>query len=333
MKNGFNVDKVAGGLHVIKGMDQFLGEFKDSGTSYLVKKPTRGDSSVYNEFVANWFCMKSHDNHLYTWTGVYKGKPVIILENFLDGYETLLGYLKEYEATHSDNPPVSTEKVYKTFYQDFTTLTGRQEGCTEQELYQLYEKIYAETKERLDSTDGEGRAFWEMFVMDTILAVDNRYKMNWGYSKVSLGNALGVPSRYRDNCGALFPDFSKKLEEYKKAIKENREFEFLREYVEGNEESVLQVKTGEEFERLTYKQVMSRIEEFPKFKELLENAWYRFAEMYDDICSSVGYIDIPKEQKRFYAIVSGMRFLHLIKGESLEDAYQSCLLRGAYYSI
>jgi hypothetical protein len=147
------------------------------------------------------------------------------------------------------------------------------------------------------------KQFWEQFMCDAILGNRDRHSGNWGYLSTPNGY---VPAPVFDNGGSLFPDIETRIYDYA----ENR-FQFLAERAEKFPASLFKIALPDgTFRRTNYYEVCGQV----KLPELT------LQRVMDAIEKATAYVMEP--YKEFYRSIVCVRFLHIIKRLSMEEAYE-----------
>jgi len=283
MHNGFTVWPYMHNKSHYGGVTRKYGITVD-GTNYIVKhSPRKLITSIYSEYVASKFIKCLGIPCQEVWIGDSENELVNIIKDFKQPGEVL----KAFEDTGQSSVDSTLEgKLYT--YDDVLY------------LIENHTKMSVENKQKMIDQ------FWDQFTCDAILGNRDRHKGNWGF--LTSGNQAR-PAPIYDNGGSLFPDMGALVLNYK----EDR-YKFLVERSEKFPASVFQkIREDGRPRRTNYYEVFGEIEPTLLAKRLtLQKVWEAAVAATDFVTPL--YSD-------FYKDIICMRFLHIIKRLSFEEAY------------
>lgn len=163
--------------------------------------------------------------------------------------------------------------------------------------------------------------FWRMYILDAILGNRDRHRGNWGY--IDTGNGY-EPAPLYDKEGSLFPDVERKMNEYRDVIGTQYEEKFITERAEKFPASLFRVRIDENrTRRSNYYEEIGNINSGVQL-EVLNNVrknvtLEKIVGMIQDI---VSIEEIPDEYKRFYGLIVGTRYAHIMQRKSLERSFK-----------
>ena len=166
--------------------------------------------------------------------------------------------------------------------------------------------------------------FWDMFICDAILGNRDRHHGNWGYLVRKRGGY--VPAPIYDNGGSLFPDLSNRIDEYMKAISENREYTFIEQRSEKFPASLFQKERANgEIKRTNYYEMLSDLRWNKTLAREVKSIREKvgFNQIYESILRVISDVKdiVPYPYKRFYILIVCTRYLHLIERKTIKQSY------------
>lgn len=299
MYNGFKVtDDMKNGKLYGGNRDKF-GITVDNNC-YIVKQGEY-ESNIYSEYVASRFIGMTEVPVQEVWIGYYREDKVAIIKDFTSAEKKL----RSYESTRQSS--------------EGTTLEGK-EYTYDDVCYMIikHKKMSAENKADML------RQFWEMYILDAILGNRDRHRGNWGYIESDGGYE---PAPLYDNEGSLFTDISRKMEEYKECIGTEAEKEFIADRVEKFPASLFRVKKKDGTVRRTnYYEEIGKITDGIQYR-VLENVRKnvtvaRIMQMMNKVTDIK---EIPKEYQRFYKVVTGTRYAHIIQRKGIDESFNEVM--------
>lgn len=274
--------------------------------NYIVKHAKDCISSIFSEHIASRFIRNLGISCHETYLGYYDGQMVVILKDFT----TKSTKLRSYKSTRQSD--------------EGTDLSGK--------AYTYKDVLYLISKHTKMSDENKRRTiiqFWDMFICDAILGNRDRHHGNWGYLACKDGY---IPAPIYDNGASLFPDLATKINEYERALMENKEYIFIEQRAEKFPASLFQMerKTGE-IKRTNYYEMLSDLrwnrtlaQEVKSMREKVG-----FSQVYESIFRAVSDAKdmIPYAYKRFYILIVCTRYLHMIERKSIKQSYLQSLRR------
>lgn len=299
MYNGFQV------LDSMRNFKQYDGNTLKFGITYenenyIVKFQDTGlEQKVYSEYVAQRFIQGLGINCQYVWIGFYNGAKVNIIKDFTDN----LCILHSFKDTRQSSE--GTDLQNKTYtYKDVIDLIDK------------HTKMQEVNKNKMITQ------FWDMFICDAILGNRDRHHGNWGYLKSRGRQTDYIPAPIFDNGGSLFPDLSRKINEY--SIKGN-ELKFLLERAEKFPASLFRMERLDgSVKRTNYYEMLGNLD----FNDTLKNEVHRIRKNIGyngirkiaiEVLNRAGDL-IPDIYKSFYLRIIGLRYLHIIERIDLKKA-------------
>jgi hypothetical protein len=255
------------------------------GENYIVKISNSGlISQVYSEYVSSRFIRNLGVQCQEVWLGSYQKRPVAIIKDFK----------KPGEALH-------TFKDTRQSSED-TDLSGKEYTYTD-----VLRLIESHTKMRPEMRTAMVEQFWKQFICDAILGNRDRHHGNWGYLVTPHGYA---PAPLYDNGGSLFPEIEINIRDY-----EADKFQFLSNRAEKFPASLFKTHRPDgSIRRTNYYEVCGQIM-LPVFAKELT-----LPKIMGAIEGATDYVFEP--YKGFYKSIVCVRFLHIIKRLSVEEAYE-----------
>lgn len=274
--------------------------------NYIVKHAKDCITSVFSEHIASRFIRNLGIPCHETYLGYYDDQLVVILKDFT----TKDAKLRSYKSTRQSS--------------EGTDLSGK--GYTYKDVLYLISKHKKMSEENKQKTLVR---FWDMFICDAILGNRDRHHGNWGYLACKDGY---VPAPIYDNGASLFPDLSTRIDEYIKAISENKEYVFIEQRAEKFPASLFQKERANgEIKRTNYYEMLSDLRwnktlarEVRAIREKVG-----FNQIYESIFRAVLEVKdiIPYPYRRFYILIVCTRYLHLIERKNIKQSYVQALRR------
>lgn len=268
------------------------------GNDYIVKyEKEKGDTSIYSEYVASNFMRKlgynAHETLLYKDTNGI----VVLLKDFTHKGEYLRSFKDGQQSSYG------------------TELEDKQ--------YTYKDVLYLISKHTKLSTNEKKKAiqqFWDMYMLDAILANRDRHPGNWGY--ICSNKSYYIAPIY-DNGSSLFPDVSANLPSYQRDRKK-----FLEERCERFPASLLCVyssKMGRN-RRTNYYEVVGQSgiykEQDIAYLKIKSFGIEKIYTIIKEICNNK-YID--KVLAQFYIDIVCIRYMHIILRMSFEESYKELI--------
>lgn len=298
------IEKKQTGLQIYRNQKSYDGNsdkygitWKD-GNDYIVKLPKKeGDTSIFSEYVASTLMEKLGYNVHHTLLTLDNDTIVVLLRDFTGNNE----FLRSYEDTRQSSEDTSiTHKEYT--YEDVIDMIKKHTKLTnENKKNALYQ-------------------FWDMYMLDAILANRDRHCGNWGYICSSTGYRIAP---IYDNGSSLFSDVKVKLNEY---IKDRRKF--LEERCEKFPASLLCVYDDnlKRIKRTNYYEIVGLNTNSPE-KNLAYNKIKSFGiqKIYDIISTICNNEYIDKTLSQFYVDIICIRYMHIILRLDFAECYRRLL--------
>lgn len=262
---------------------------------YIVKYPKEHDDySVFSEYVASTFMRKlgynAHETLLYK---DYDGRVAVLLKDFTNSTETLRSYKDTGQSSEDTN---ITNKSYT--YKDIV------------DMIEKHTKLNAKHKNQALIQ------FWDMYMLDAVLANRDRHHGNWGY--ICSKNSYRIAPIY-DNGSSLFPNVSDRIVGYTESRSK-----FLEERFEKFPASLLCIydENLQRNKRTNYYEYVGYYRNFPE----MEYAYNKIKnigidKVFQVMCKAVNNRYIPDIVKRFYIDIVCMRYMHIILRMSFEESY------------
>lgn len=300
MKNGFLI------TDNLKNKKEYDGNTFKFGITvdkedYIAKFAKDSLSSLYSEYVASNFICNLGIPCQEVYLGTYNRQLAVIIKDFA----TKDSKLRSYKSTQQSSEDTDIENKNYT-YQDVL------------DMIQRHTKMSNKYKQQAI------KLFWLMFICDAILGNRDRHHGNWGYLKEKPSYR---PAPIYDNGASLFPDVERNIDRYKMLVQQNKEFEFIAERSEKFPASVFQMERADgKIKKTNYYEILSDLrvnkilaQEVRYFREKIG-----FSRIYEAIFRSVYSADtiIPYYYKRFYIMVTCVRYLHMIERKDLKTAYK-----------
>lgn len=248
-----------------------------NGQCYMLKfQKILNGRKMYNhvsEYIASHLMemagLEVHDTLL----GMYQGMEVVAVKDFIAGTEYSL-----VEFASGGDSSYDTEREEHTAY-------------TYEEILYLVQK-----HTKIQNPKEILTRFWDMFVMDALLANFDRHGYNWGFVK----NGIYQLAPIYDNGSSLFPRLQdEELTGIMNSVKEmdKRTYTF----------PTSQIKLGNQ--KSSYYQVISS-HQFPGCDEAIQHIIknINLEDMYEFIDGAAGISDI---RKRFYKTIIQYRYSHI----------------------
>ncbi len=124
--------------------------------------------------------------------------------------ETLLGYYEDNivvgckDFEYPDKKLLSLAKIKNTLYGTMRTSSPDPENSSSFISTDLYETLDAINKQQLIDVEVMRSFFWEMFIVDTLIANFDRHNGNWGILRNNMTKAKIIAPVY-DNGSSLYP--------------------------------------------------------------------------------------------------------------------------------
>lgn len=262
---------------------------------YIVKYPKDYDDySVFSEYVASAFMKKLgynvHETLLYR---DYDGRIAVLLKDFTSSSETLRSYK---DTGQSSEDTDITNKSYT--YKDIVDMINKHIKLSDNHKSQALVQ------------------FWDMYMLDAILANRDRHHGNWGY--ICCKDGYRIAPIY-DNGSSLFPNVSDKINEYKKSRDT-----FLEERFEKFPASLLCIYDDnlKRNKRTNYYEYIGHHNNYKEMKYAYEKIRsIGIDKVFKIICEVVNNKYIPDILKRFYIDIVCMRYMHIILRMNFRDSY------------
>lgn len=275
---------------------------------YIIKRSKGPDDlSVITEHVASSlirdFGISCHKTNMAT----YNYELVVMIKDFTnDGAE-----LRTFEDTGESS--IDTDINSKEYtYDDIIDIINK------------HIKLDSENKDKFI------KSFWEMFIVDAILANRDRHSGNWGYIIDSFGKYEFAP--LYDNGGSLFPGVLGKLKEY--ADRSTRK-KFLKDRVYTFPASQLKVYSDDSktVKKTNYYDVFTELLKTNNvFKEVCENFIERVDRIfYKALDKNINCIVTGKHPtvdillRNFYIDIITLRYRCIVKQEDFDTVYNLTL--------
>lgn len=262
------------------------------GKDYIVKLAKyNGDMSVVTEHVASRFIKQLGIECHVTKLCRYKNEVCVVIEDFTSRNSKLISYKDTRQS--SEGTDISSK------------------GYTYNDVIDMINK---HTKLTRKNKENEIKHFWTMFLLDAILANRDRHPGNWGYL---VDKDIYKPAPIYDNGWSLFPDVKAVIHKYK-----NDRIKFIKERSEYFPASLLKTESKDGAKRTNYFDIIPYLAktynefsvEYNKLLNVKDEIIY--SAIVNAVCEEV----IPKEIRSFYIDVVMVRFLHIIKRLTLDDA-------------
>lgn len=296
MENGFVVlDNMKNGKAYGGNIDKF--GITVNNECYIVKQ-CEYKSGIYSEYVASRFIGMTEVPVQLVWIGYYGDEEVAIIKDFTSKDRKL----KSFESTRQSS--------------EGTSLRGK-----EYTYEDVCDMIMKHTKMSDNTKRDMLKHFWRMYILDAILGNRDRHRGNWGY--IDTGNGYEPVPLY-DKEGSLFPDVERKMNEYRNVIGTQYEEKFITERAEKFPASLFRVRIDENrTRRSNYYEEIGNINSGVQL-EVLNNVrknvtLEKIVGMIQDI---VSIEEIPDEYKRFYGLIVGTRYAHIMQRKSLERSFK-----------
>lgn len=264
------------------------------GQDYIVKfSKTPSDTSVFSEYVAsNFICNLGFRAHI-TKLVECNGEVVVLIKDFTTANAKLRSFKDTSQSSEDTN---LADKAYS--YDDVLYLIEKHKkmnNISKQEAVQY---------------------FWQMYVLDAILANRDRHHGNWGYLMKQTGYEFAP---IYDNGSSLFPDISKKIQEYPKD-----RFNFLQERAERFPASLLMQysKAEQRYKRTNYNAIINGNQYLDLTKQVNLFRSFGVNRVYAAIRKSVTNSLIPAIYQQFYVEIVCMRYLHIIQGYTVTKSFE-----------
>ena len=275
---------------------------------YIIKRSKGPDDlSVITEHVASSlirdFGVPCHKTNMAT----YNGELVVMIKDFTnDGTE-----LRTFEDTGESS--IDTDINSKEYtYDDIIDIINK------------HIKLDSEDKDKFI------KSFWEMFIVDAILANRDRHSGNWGYIINTFGKYEFAP--LYDNGGSLFPGVLGKLKEY--ADKSTRK-QFLKDRVYTFPASQFKVYSDDSrtVKKTNYYEVFTELLKTNNiFKEVCESFIERVDGIFHKVldkninCIVTGkYPTVDILLRNFYIDIITLRYRCIVKQEDFDTVYNLIL--------
>ena len=265
-----------------------------NGQDFIVKfSKTPLDTSVFSEYVAsNFICNLGFKAHI-TKLVKYNGETAVLIKDFT----TAIAKLRSFKDTSQSSEDTNlADKAYS--YEDVLYLIEKHKkmnNISKQEAIQY---------------------FWQMYVLDAILANRDRHHGNWGY--LTTQNGYEFAPIY-DNGSSLFPEISKKIQEYSKD-----RFTFLQERSERFPASLLMQYSESErrYKRTNYNAVINSNQYSDLTKQVNLFRSFGVNKVYAAIRKSAANSLISVIYQQFYVDIVCMRYLHIIQGCTMTESFE-----------
>lgn len=264
-------------------------------TDYIVKFAKGSYSSLFSEHIASRFIRLLGINCHETWLGYYADNMVVILKDFTNSQIKL----RSYKDTRQSSEGTSLSGKEYT-YDDVLYLIKKHNKMTDAVKQKMIEH------------------FWSMFICDAILANRDRHHGNWGY--LTDGKQCW-PAPIYDNGGSLFPDVSQHINKFS-----DNEYMFLAQRAERYPASIFQMKRTDGLTKKTnYHEMLGDLRVNKTLGKLVKQLKTNvgFQGIFNRIVTIVTELNmiIPIEYRRFYIMITCIRYLHSIERKSIEESY------------
>lgn len=265
---------------------------------YIVKYPKGNDMSVFCEYIASKFIRALGISCHEVLLGIHNNTIVGVIKDFTSGTDYSLHSFKSTKQSSED-----TNIKYKEYtYKDVIYLIDK------------YLKMSDNDKKQAKIQ------FWDMFIMDAILANRDRHWGNWGY--LAKGDKYSIAPLY-DNGASLFPNVNSVISEYEDGTKR---YKFIYDRVYIFPASLFKIRKTDRSYRSNYSEMFKNLRFSKTFASRVKNIDSRYG--YKDIYSIIRHIvlSIPDEilgvnYKRFYIHVVVMRFMCIVKRLDFKKSY------------
>lgn len=261
-----------------------------NGKDYLVKYPKDNDLSVFTEYIAsNLICSLGFKCQVVK-IGYHGDTPVNIIEDFTDDCCELHSYK---DTRQSSEDTDMSDKEYT--YDDILYLIEKYLKLSEVDKALCIEQ------------------FWDMYIVDALLANRDRHWGNWGYLAYA-NNHYKVAPLY-DNGACLFPSISAVIHQYPSA-------DFMRERIFTFPASLMRIKRQDRSYRTNYYEIINshnykgldaRLEQF-----ISRTSWKEIFSLAHEI---IDPLDVQKELKSFWCNVICMRYRCILCNEDFNTVY------------
>lgn len=266
-----------------------------NGVHYLVKKAKGSSLSVFSEYIASKFMCELGIPCQKVELGIYNGAYVSVIKDLTLGGALTLHSFADTQQSSEDTDLSAKEYTYTDV----------------QYLLTQHTKLTPERKKEALIR------FWDMFIIDAILANMDRHSGNWGY--LSDGLSMRLAPVY-DNNACLFPSVSQMMHLYASA--ETRRG-FLWERVYKFPASMFKMKRSDETRKTNFAEMFADLRVSKDFAVRVKyyRASYTAARIFSTIQGIAATLPLSAEYKRFYIEIVTLRYMCIVLRVDFNVAY------------
>ena len=271
------------------------------GVDCIVKvKRDQFDTSVFSEYICSKLINRLGFRCQEVTLGEYRGDYVAIVKDFTTPNITLHSF-RDIKQSSEDTDIEDKEYTYDDV------------------IYLIDKHLKLEPNSKQDAKE----QFWDMFILDAILANRDRHWGNWGY--LSNGNKYRIAPIY-DNGNSLFPGIMHVIGRY---INQDTRKEMIRERTEVFPASVFKIRRPDRNYKTNYKQMFSdlrinkllaaRVKIFKKctWEHMYKTVLYIVKKLYSELERNKVYSNLM----RFYLEIIVIRYRCIILREEFDSVY------------